>query len=209
VFLIDKPGAPQSQIRIGGVGVARNTPDYFPIEVMNTMLGGSFSSRLNLNLREKNGFAYNAYSTFDMRRAAGLFFAGAGVQTDKTIEALREFFKELGAIREPIPPEELARARNNLALSFPERFETTGDISSNLEMLRTYDLPDDYFARYVPSILAVTPTGAHQAAEKYVQPDRVAVVVVGDLKAIEAGIRGLKLGRVTVMPLDDVFAPPR
>ena len=104
VYLVDKPGAPQSQVRIGWVGVARSTPDYFPIQVMNTVLGGAFSSRLNLNLREKNGYTYGASSQFDMRTAAGPFVAAAGIQTDKTADALKEFFNELNAIGQPVPP---------------------------------------------------------------------------------------------------------
>src|SRR5262249_20720001 len=112
VFLVDKPGAPQSQIRIGSIGVARSTPDYFPITVMNTILGGSFTSRLNNNLREVHGYSYGASSSFDMRIGAGPFFAGAGVQTDKTAEALKEFFNELNAILKPVPAEELARAKS-------------------------------------------------------------------------------------------------
>lgn len=205
VILIDKPGAPQSQIRIGGVGVARSTPDFFPIQVMNTVLGGSFSSRLNMNLREQHGYAYNAYSTFDMRRASGPFYAYAGVQTDKTVEALKEFFKELDGIRQAIPGEELGRSKNYLALRFPEQFETTGDITSNLEELKVYGLPDDYFAKYVPNINAVTPAEALRVSQKYIVPDRFAVVVVGDLKSIEAGIRALNLGPVRMLTVDEIF----
>src|SRR3982751_673793 len=101
VYLIDKPGAPQSQVRIGWVGVPRSTPDYFPITVMNTVLGGAFSSRLNLNLREKHGYTYGAQSQFDMRLGPGPFVAAAGIQTDKTADALKEFFNELNGILQP------------------------------------------------------------------------------------------------------------
>ena len=97
------PGAEQSQIRIGWVGVPRSTPDYFPLQVLNTILGGSFTSRLNQNLREQHGYSYGASSRFDMRLSAGPFVAGAGVQTDKTAEALREFFNELHRDREADP----------------------------------------------------------------------------------------------------------
>src|SRR5262249_44987987 len=112
VYLVDKPGAPQSQIRIGGVGVPRSTPDYFPIEVMNAILGGSFSSRLNMNLRETHGYTYGASSSFDMRVAPGPFAAAAGVQTDKTADALREFFNELNGILKPAPADEVTREKN-------------------------------------------------------------------------------------------------
>src|SRR4029077_3842284 len=107
VYLVDKPAAAQSQIRIGTIGVARSTPDYFPIQVLNTVLGGSFSSRLNMNLREQHGYAYGASSAFDMRVSAGPFYSAAGVQTDKTADALKEFFNELTGILKPVPPDEL------------------------------------------------------------------------------------------------------
>src|SRR5213596_2337386 len=149
VYLVDKPGAPQSQIRIGWIGVPRSTPDYFPLIVLNTLLGGSFSSRLNMNLREKHGYAYGASSGFDMRASAGPFTAGAGVQTDKTGEALKEFFNELNAIGKPVPADELARAKNYVALRYPGGFETTGDVSRRLEDAVIYKLPDDFFSKYV------------------------------------------------------------
>src|SRR5438093_11535333 len=207
VYLVDKPGAPQSQIRIGWIGVPRSTPDYFPLQVLNTILGGSFSSRLNMNLREVHGYSYGASSTFDMRAEAGPFFAAAGVQTDKTAEALKEFFNELTAILKPVPGDELARAKNYVALRYPSAFETTGDISRRLEDALVYHLPDDYFARYVRNIQAVTSADVQRVAQKYIQPGRFAVVVVGDRKTIESGIRALNLGPINVMTVDDVFGP--
>jgi predicted Zn-dependent peptidase len=205
VYLIDKPGAPQSQIRIGWIGVPRSTADYFPILVMNTILGGSFSSRLNLNLREKRGYTYGAGSTFDMRAAAGPFSAQAGVQTDKTSESLAEFFNELNAILAPVPADELTRAKNYVALRFPGAFETTADIARRLEEAVVYRLPDDYFSRYVQNVQAVTAGDVQRVARRYIDPARLAVVVVGDRKVIEPGIQALKLGAVTVMTLDQVF----
>ena len=171
VYLVDKPGAPQSQIRIGWVGVPRSTPDYFPIQVMNTILGGSFASRLNMNLREKNGYTYGASSGFDMRASAGPFVAAAGVQTDKTSEALKEFFNELNGILQPVPADELTRAKNYVSLRFPAGFETTVDISRRLEDAIVYHLPDDYFAKYVPNIEAVTAADVQRVAQKYIQPE--------------------------------------
>jgi zinc protease len=207
IYLVDKPGAPQSQIRIGRIGVPRSTPDYFPIQVLNTILGGSFTSRLNMNLREAHGYAYGASSAFDMRGAAGPFYAAAGVQTDKTAEALKEFFNELNAILKPVPAEELARAKNYVSLRYPSAFETTGDVSRRLEDALVYKLPDDYFAKYVQSIQGVAPADVLRVAQKYIKPDHLAVVVVGDLKTIEPGIRALNLGPVTVMTVDEVFGP--
>jgi predicted Zn-dependent peptidase len=207
VYVVDKPGAPQSQIRIGWIGVPRSTPDYFPLVVMNTMLGGSFSSRLNMNLREKHGYTYGASSSFDMRQSAGPFAAGAGVQTDKTADALKEFFNELNAILQPVPTEELSRAKNYIALRYPGGFETTGDISRRLEDAVVYKLPDNYFATYVQNIQAVTAADVQRVAQKYIQPGRFAVIVVGDRQAIEPGIRALTLGPIKVLSIDDVFGP--
>ena len=144
IVIVDMPGAEQSQIRIGGIGVPRSTPDYFPLQVLNTILGGSFTSRLNQNLREQHGYSYGAGSRFDMRLFAGPFFAAAGVQTDKTSEALREFFNELNAIRKPVGADELAKATNYLAFGFPSQFETIGDFSAQLEQLLVYGLPETY-----------------------------------------------------------------
>jgi zinc protease len=205
IYLVDKPNAPQSQIRIGSVAVPRSTPDYFPIQVANTILGGSFSSRLNMNLRETHGYTYGASSSFDMRIQPGPFFAAAGVQTDKTSESLTEFFKELNGILQPIPADELARAKNYVALRFPAGFETTGDISRRLEEVLTYHLPDDYFSRYVSSISAVMSNDVQRVARTYIQPDKLAVVVVGDRKVIEPGIRALNLGPINALSIDEIF----
>ena len=182
-----------------------STPDFFAIQVMNTILGGAFSSRLNLNLREKRGYTYGASSGFDMRLSPGPFSAQAGVQTDKTSESLTEFFNELNAILKPVPADELARAKNYVALRFPSSFETTGDIARRLEEAIVYRLPDDYYSRYVQNIEAVTAADVQRVAQKYIQPDRLAVVVVGDRKTIEPGIRALNLGAINTLTIDELF----
>jgi zinc protease len=207
IYIVDKPGAPQTQIRIGGIGVPRSTADYFPIQVMNTILGGSFSSRLNMNLREKHGYTYGATSGFDMRAGAGPFAAAAGVQTDKTSESLKEFFNELNGILQAVPAEELARAKNYVSLRFPSGFETTSDISRRLEEALIYHLPDDYFSKYVQNIEAVTAADVQRVARKYIQPSRFVVVVVGDRKVVEPGIQALGLGPIKTLGIDDVFGP--
>jgi predicted Zn-dependent peptidase len=205
IVIVDKPEAEQSQIRLGWIGVARDTPDYFVLQVLNTILGGSFTSRLNQNLREQHGYSYGAGSRFDMRLAPGPFFAAAGVQTDKTSEALREFFNELNAITKPVPEDELAKAKNYIVLGFPSEFESTGDLSARLEELITYKLPDTYFEQYVPRIRAVTSADVQKAAARYVQASRFTVVVVGDRKTIEAGVRALNLGPVRVISVDEAL----
>jgi predicted Zn-dependent peptidase len=205
VYIVDKPDAAQSQIWIGWVGVPRSTEDYAALEVLNTILGGSFTSRLNQNLREKNGYSYGASSAFDMRRSAGPFLAAAGVQTDKTGPAIAEFFNELNAIGTPIPAGELARAKNNVALSFPGEFETTGDLTRKLEELVVYGLPDDTFSNFVAAVNKVTAADLQRLAARYIQPDKMAVVVVGDRKVIEGPIRQLNLGPVNFISIDELF----
>ena len=198
VVLIDKPGAAQSQIRIGTVGVPRSTQDYFALRVLNTILGGSYTSRLNSNLREQHGYAYGAASTFDMRRSAGPFYATAGVQTDKTVEALKEFFNELTRIHEIVPLTELERAKNYLALALPRNFETTRAVASSLAQVYVYDLPADFYSTYADRVRPITAADVKRAADKYIVPDKLLVVVIGDRKVIEQGIRALNLGPVTV-----------
>ena len=205
VTIVDMPGAEQSQVRIGWVGVPRSSPDYFTLQVLNTILGGSFTSRLNQNLREKNQYTYGASSRFDMRLSAGPFFAGAGIQTDKTTDALREFFNELNAIARPVSPEELTKAKNYVALGFPSEFETIQDLASHIEEMIVYKLPDNYFERYVANIQAVTAAAVQKAAATYVQPGRFAVVIAGDRKAIETGVQSLKLGTVRVVSVDEAI----
>ena len=205
VYLIDKPGAAQSQIRLGWIGVPRSTPDFFALRVLNTVLGGAFTSRLNTNLREKHGYAYGASSTFDMRAAAGPFYAAAGVQTDKTSEALREFFNELTAIRTLVPADELEKAKNYLALLLPRNFETSSSLASSLSQMFIYSLPDDYFATYTDRIRAVTSADVQRVAQKYIQPDRFAVVVIGDRKIIEPSIRALNRGPIRVVSIPEIM----
>ena len=168
ITIVDMPGAEQSQIRIGWVGVPRSTPDYFTIEVLNTILGGSFTSRLNQNLREEHQYSYGASSRFDMRLSAGAFQAGAGVQTDKTAEALKEFFNELNGILKPVPDDELAKAKNYVALSFPSEFETSGDLSAKMEEMVVYNLPDPYFGGYIDNLQKVTAPAVQKIATTYI-----------------------------------------
>lgn len=205
VYLIDKPGAAQSQIRMGWVGVPRSTPDYFALRVLNTVLGGSFTSRLNQNLREEHGYAYGAGSSFEMRSGAGPFYAAAAVQTDKTSEALTEFFKELDAIRAPIGGDELEKAKSFLALSLPRSFETTQRLAGSLAQVFVYNLPADYYATYTERVRAVTPADVQRAAERYIQPDKFAVVIIGDRKVIEPGINALNLGPIRSVEIREVM----
>ena len=205
VYLIDKPDAAQSQIRIGWVGVARSTPDYFPLRVLNTILGEAFTSRLNNNLREVHGYAYGASSRFDMRSSPGAFYAAAGVQTDKTAESLKEFFNELTRIHEPIDAEELTKAKNYLSLLMLRNFETGSSTANALAQAYVYDLPADYYTTYADRIRAVTSADVKRVADKYIQPDKFAVVIVGDRKTIEPGVKALELGPLTLVPTSEIM----
>jgi predicted Zn-dependent peptidase len=205
IYLVDKPGAEQTAIRIGNVGVSRITPDYYVLDVTNTILGGSFTSRLNTNLREVHGYTYGASSSFDMRGAPGPFVAAANVQTDKTVESLREFFKELDGMQQPVPADELRRARNLEALGFPAAFETTAGMAGNLSELVVYDLPETFFNEYVPKIQAVTAADVVRAAKQYIRSSTFAVVVVGDLARIEKPIRDANFGPVRVVTVDEIM----
>jgi len=192
----------QSSIRIGGVGVPRSTSDYFALSVMNTILGGSFTSRLNQNLRETHGYTYGARSRFDMRRAPGPFTASVEVTGTKTDAALFEFMKELRAIRDTVPADELEKAKRFLQLQLPGAFETTGSIAAQVVPVVLYGLPLDYYNSYVQQIERVTQADVQRVARQYVDPSNVVVVVVGDRKSIEPGLRALGVGTIVVRDLE-------
>ena len=201
IYVVDKPGAAQSSFRIGTVGVARATQDYFPLTVMNTALGGSFTSRLNQNLRETKAYTYGASSGFSMRRAPGPFTASAEVVAAKTDSALIEFMKELRAIRDTIPAEELAKTKRYLQLQLPGRFETTGGIAGNLSGLVMYDVPLSFYNTYTQGIEAVTQADVQRVAKQYIDPDRLAIVIVGDRKSIEPTLKATNIGNVVVVDM--------
>jgi zinc protease len=204
IFLIDRPAAAQSEIRIGHPAVARDNPDFFPLQVLNTLLGGSFTSRLNQNLRETHGYTYGAGSSFSMRRGAGPFMASSAVVTAKTDSAVIEFFNELNRIRDvAVPADELERAKQFVALGLPQSFETTGQVASRLAELRLYDLPMDYYNTYVQRVMAVTAEDVRRVANEYIRPDRSAIVVVGDRATIEAGLRALPVGEVELREIGE------
>ncbi len=204
IYLIDKPGAAQSELRIGHPGVARSSPDYFPLMVLNTLLGGSFTSRLNTNIREVHGYSYGAGSSFSMRRGVGPFTAASAVATAKTDSALIEFFKELRRVRdEPVPQDELDRAKRYLALGFPQNFETASQVAGQLAGLVTYDIDPSWLDTYVARVMAVTPADVARVAREYVRPDAAVVVVVGDRSKVEAAIRATNLAPVEIRELGE------
>jgi len=203
IYLVDRPGSVQSVIQIGQVGVPRSSPDYFPLFVMNRILGGASSARINLNLREDKGYTYGAQSAFSFRRGAGPFTAAAPVQGFSTKESVMEFMKEIRGIRGEIPvtPAELEGAKQSIVRGFPRNFETPDQIAGNLELIVTYELPDTYFNSYIERVQAVTLEDINRVANRYLQPDRMAVVIVGDRRAVEQSLRTLDDigGRVNVV----------
>jgi predicted Zn-dependent peptidase len=201
IYLVDRPGAGQSELRVGKVAVARSTQDYAALTVMNTVLGGAFTSRLNQNLREEKGYTYGAGSGFSMRRAPGPFVAQAAVHTPVTHDALAEMLREIRRVGEElVAADELERAKRYVALRLPQRFETGADVTARLSEIALYDLPDDYFARYVGRILSVTAEDVRTAAARHLSPERLVAVVAGDRETIEAPLRSLGIGPVELLP---------
>ena len=203
IYFVDKPGAAQSVISIGQVGVARDNPDYFALQVMNTLLGGGFTSRINMNLREDKGYTYGARSGFSYRRGAGPFTASAGVQTAVTKESIAEFMKELNGIRGgiPITQKELDYNKQSLIRRYPAAFETVGAISNQLSNLVVYGLPDSYFNDYISKVNAVTLDDVNRVARQYLDPSKMAIVIVGDRKVVEPGLKELGYG-ITILDID-------
>ena len=206
IYLIDKPDAAQSELRLGHPGVARSTPDYFPLEVMNTILGGSFTSRLNNNLREVHGYSYGAGSAFAQLKGKGLFLASSAVQSDASDKALAEFMKELNAIKD-VTAEEVSKARNYQALGFPGNFESIEGIASQFADVISYNLPDGYLNAYINELLKIQEADVERVAKTYVDPKNMVIVVVGDQAKIEPGIKALKLGKITILKKEDVLGP--
>jgi zinc protease len=202
--LVDRPGAAQSELRIGQVAVPRLTPDYYALLVLNTVLGGQFVSRLNMNLREDKGYTYGVRSGFEFRRAPGPFSVQAAVQTAVTADAVREVLSELSAIREarPATPAELELAKSALTKGYARSFETAGQIGRGLAQLALYGLPNDTLERFVPSIHAVDIAAVTASAQR-LDLSRMTVTVVGDREKIEPGLAGLGLGAPAILGIDD------
>jgi zinc protease len=195
VIIVDMPGTPQTQLRVAGIGAARSTPDFRALQVMNNALGGLFSSRINMNLREQHGYSYGASSGFAFRRGAGPFVIAAGVRTDATGPAVGEIFKEItGMIDKPMTDEELQKAKDALANSLPGAFETSVNTVNSFANIFTYDLGMDYYTTYARQVNAVTAAQALDVARRYVAPDRLVVIAVGDRSAVESDLTKLNLG---------------
>ena len=202
--IVPRPGAPQSELRIGHVGVARQTPDYHALVVGNMVLGGQFVSRINLNLRERRGFTYGARTAFDFRLLPGPFSVQVSVQTKATAQAIAESIAEVAAIRgpRPISAEELFLGTAALTRGYARNFETAEQIARAVMQLALYDLPDDYFAEFVPRVERVTVEEATAAMARHTHPERLTTLIVGDLDAVASDLPALKLGDPVVLSAD-------
>jgi len=188
IWLVDRPGAPQSEIRIGHLGPARSSPDYHALVTLNALVGGQFTSRINRNLRETRGITYGARSAFDFRRQSGTFECGASVQADATALAVSEIRRELAEVREDraITPTEIAWAKASLTRGYARGFETARQLVRAASVLVTFGLPADTFDEFVPSIERLVEDDLTDAARRHLHPEAAAVVVVGDARHAEA-----------------------
>lgn len=195
IHLVEKADAPQSELRIGHVGLPRTHPDYFAALVMNMLLGGLFSSRINLNLREAHGYTYGAFSAFDWRRQAGPFVVASAVRSDVTAAAAAEVLKEIERMRsEKVSAEELSLATSYLEGVFPIRYETTAAIARALTAMVVYGLPADYFDTYRDRVHAVSAPDVLRAARDFLHPEELQLVAVGDPAVIREPLAAIDLG---------------
>jgi zinc protease len=204
VYLIDRPGSEQSIIFAGHVAPAKRNPREIALLTLNDILGGSFTSRVNMNLREDKHWSYGAFSLFFDARGQRPFIVLAPVQTDKTKESLTEVANELRAIAHsrPVTPEELAKAQANLTLSLPGQWETIGAVGGSIEEIVRFDLPHDYYSTFASNVRALQVADLATAANETIQPDKLVWVVVGDRAKVEPGIRELNLGPLTFLDAD-------
>jgi predicted Zn-dependent peptidase len=200
LVLVDRPGAAQSELRIGHVGVSRRTADYHALLLMNLVLGGQFVSRLNMNLREHKGFTYGARSWFEFRLGPGPFQMSASVQTEVSADAIREAVAEVRTMRSerPVTGDELDVARASLTRGYPRNFETADQVARSVAQLALYELPDDYFAVFVPRINALDLDAVRAAAERHLDADRLLTVIVGDRAKVVPSLPALGLGEPTI-----------
>jgi predicted Zn-dependent peptidase len=204
IYLVDKPGSAQSVFNIGLPGPPRNTPDYFALQVLNTILGGMFQSRLNANIREEKGYSYGVNSSFAYGKGPGAFRAGGAIFSGKTDAALIEFMKELKGIlgERPITDEEIKIAKDSLIQSLPQRFASVTTISNAITSLVVQGLPDDYYQTYAKNVAAVTKEDLLRVAKRYIDLNHLAIVIVGDRATIEGPLKATGIAPITILDLD-------
>ncbi|HUR35940.1 MAG TPA: pitrilysin family protein [Vicinamibacterales bacterium] len=202
--IIPRPGAPQSELRIGHVSVARSTPDYHALVAANMVLGGQFVSRINLNLREEKGFTYGARTSFDFRRLPGPFSLQVSVQTAATAEAIKESMAEISGIRDsrPVSADELALGVAALTRGYARNFETAEQLARAVTQLAMYDLPDTYFDEFVARVEHVTTADVTRVTQQYLDPARLTTLIVGDYGAVSRDLPKLDLGVPSILAAD-------
>ena len=207
IQVVSRPDAPQTELRVGHIGVPRHHPDFFPLVVTNAVFGGVFNSRINLNLRERHGYTYGASSAFSWRREAGPFTISTAVATETTIPAIREIVLELETLREnSVTMDELSLALSYLEGIFPIQFETTEAIASALASLQTFGLSDDYFDAYRSRIREVSASDVERVSRAHLSPARLQVVAVGDPTKIGPELESLEFGPAHVLDPSAAFA---
>jgi predicted Zn-dependent peptidase len=201
IAIVDRPGAAQSELRIGHIGPPRTTPDYHALLVLNAILGGQFVSRINLNLRERKGYTYGARTTFDFRKGPGPFLLQTSVDTRATADAVGEALGEIGNIRGDVPvtPAELELARASLTRGYARSFETVGQIARGAAQLALYDLPDSYFEQFVPSVARIGIEEVTRVAGEHLDPPRLSILLVGDAEAVVPSLRAAGFGTPVVL----------
>ena len=198
--LLTRTGAAQSELRMGHISVARSHPDYLRLLVLNMVLGGQFVSRVNMKLREEKGYTYGARTAFEARRGPGPFLLQASVQSDATIDAVRESISEVSAIRgeRPVTRDELETGRAALTRGYPRNFETAEQVARAAAQMALHDLPEDYYSTFVPEVLALDEIQVTEAAARHLDPPRLLTVIVGDPERFGSDLDSLALGT----PLD-------
>lgn len=199
IVIVEKPDSSQTVLRIGHVGVARSNPDYAALDVMNTALGGLFSSRINQNLREKHGYTYGASSAFIFKRGAGPFLVYTSVRADVTAPAVAEAFREIERIRNgEIAPEELATAKDSISRSLPGMFETTPEAASSIGQLFVHQLPLNYYHDLPEQIQSISAADVKRVAQAYLKPENAVVIAVGDRSRIQPELEKLDIGPIEI-----------
>jgi zinc protease len=204
VFLVNRSGAEQSQIVAGYAGLPRSDPDYAALVTANTVLGGNFVSRLNMNLREDKHWSYGIGSGLIDAEGQGPFYVSGSVETDRTADGMKEVLRELREIASSRPPttDEIRFAKDSMVLALPGSNETVGEVAGSYGDVLAFGLRDTYWNDFIDEVNALTPAQVQAAAKKLVRPDALTWIVVGDLSKIEAGVRALGIGEVTVLDAD-------
>ena len=205
IFIVNKPNSVQTEIRTGHLSSKRNLNDFFHKQIVNLVLGGQFSSRLNLNLREKHGYTYGVHSRFSYLKEAGYFGVSTSVGIENTAKALKEIFSEIRNIKEGITTEEIKFGKSSLTRRFPSNFETYRQISSNISSKVIHNLPDDYFETYIQKINSVSLEEVNEIANNSIYPEDLRTVLVGDSKKIFEQVKSEELGETIVLEFEDVF----